>query len=473
MLNKMLGERVFFKKIDINYFYIFAFGIVSCLLLIANPGYYSHDELQKLDDILQHGYLSYFQRYTEVKSGPHFGFPVRPFSFFIQGLHAFFINDYPIVVHIFGVLSHILNGCLFYVLLRCFDVQKQRALLACLIFIINPMNMLAVGWSAALMDRWYVCFGLLSLVGSYFFIYRRNVVGLLLVIVGASGAILSKETALILPALLLIFVFRDGLPVLKKPRFWLVSVAWFIPILIFLWVRFPAIVNTFSGSAGPAAYGASVSNVFPNMLVYFSFPLIFNMVDLQEWRSFSPFIQYISAILHLFVLVLLGLKLGFKYSLYYMVGFFIFLMPVLLIANQGSHYLYGSSLTLSLGVSFLFKSDGKYEAVSRFVGCFILCALTVHSFSVQQRIYDIGVCQNKINASATALYMSSNKPKTIYFGTANNAKAYESVLRKYIFGRNRIAQWSEINFIYLNGQEVPADNSTIYEMNSACFLVGK
>ena len=439
----------YYQKADRNYLGIFVFGIISCLVLLANPGYYSHDEWQKLDHIIQHGYLHYFQSVAEIKAGLHFGQPVRPFSFFIQGVQAYFLENYPFVVHLSGVFSHCLNACLFYAVLVAFKVNRATALCTACIFLVSPLTVLATGWSAALMDRYYIGFGLLALLGAVKTIETKNYRWLTVVFLGSSGAVLSKETAMILPGLLLVFVFIKGIEALKSKYIWLVGLVWFIPIAAFLAVRFPAIMNAFSADSDYGSYSVSLDNVLTNVWLYFSY----------------PFLQDRSLFLHGVFLLLVGLRFGLRFIFYYITGYFLFLLPVLLISQRGDHYLYGSALSLSVALGFMWKYGYRWQKP---VIVILTLSLLVHTLKNQQEIYRAGVCQSRIHTSLQSLYLSSSKPMKIYFSISTQAST-KYVLIRYINDRGRVGEYVNLDFVY-SPVSIQEDGALSLSMNEDCYL---
>ena len=109
---------------------ILAVTIVGMVLLVANPGYFSHDELQKYDHVIRYGFENYLQAYLPIHQTSAFGAPVRPVSFFIQGVLALFMERYPVLVHLSAVLIHAVVGFLLYVAVGRFTPNKKLALLA-------------------------------------------------------------------------------------------------------------------------------------------------------------------------------------------------------------------------------------------------------------------------------------------------------------------------------------------------------
>lgn len=457
------------RQIDMNYLYIFAIGLFSCLFLISNPGYFSHDELQKLDHVIQYGYVDYFKHYASIQAGPHFGFPVRPIPFLIQGVQAYFMNDYPVVVHLLDVVFHCINACLFYYLLTLFKCDKKLAFLAAILFVVNPVTMQAVGWSAALMDRWYTTFGLIAFIGAFRFINYGKLVDLFLVFLGASFAILSKETAIVLPSLLLIFLLLDWKRNIYNYRFYLATFAWVLPIALYLIMRTSAIIASFSASEGAGSYSAALDNLYLNVLVYLSFPFLIDAKDILEWPLYSKSILYFCAFIHVLILLALLFKGGIKKSILYIAGYIVFISPVLLISNQGSHYLYASAFSLSLALAYLIYSGNLIVKLFSYSLCLIL---VIHSIFIQNNLYRVGVCESRIDISLKAQHMNAPPSKDIYFQSLPGAVNYEPVLMRYIFGRNRIDQTFGFNFIYLGtGEEVIDSNATHYLMTDSCILV--
>ena len=460
-----------FRKFDHYYLYILLFGIASSILLISNPGYYSHDELQKLDDILKYGYSSYFERYTELKAGPHFGYPVRPLSFFIQGIYSYFLEDYPLVVHLCDVFSHIFNACVFYFLASRFKIQKKTAFIASLIFLISPLTTLATGWSAALMDRWYIFFGMLSLLGAYYFIDKKFWWGIVLVGFGSTCAILSKETALVVPSFLIIFLLRDGIDTFRSYRVWAVGFVCMLPIVLYLTIRYPAIVASLANE-NLNTYQPSLNNVYTNTLAYLAFPLVYGLKGLGGWVNYSYLILYLSAICNLSIGLLVGRLYGYRYFFLYVAGYTILVVPVLFINSVSDHYLYGSALAMSLSIACLLQNQNrsKFGLAVKSIGVFYLTLLTLHTFNIQRNVYNIGLCQSRINNSLVALYASSKKPSEVYFSVLPEARKNESTLIRYLFGRDRIGVWDGIKFVVLPSDNNPPEENEYYTMTQTCHL---
>jgi hypothetical protein len=454
----------------LDYVIIIGFSIVSLILLIANPGYYSHDELQKLDHIYQFGLGNYFQNYVTVQVGDAFGTPVRPFSFAIQGILALFMENYPVIVHFFGVLSHALVASLLYTLILQFGGSRQFALISALVFVVNPMAILATGWSAALMDRLYILFGLIALLAADRYVrLGSKSIYLFIIFFAATLSILSKETALVTPFLIsLILIAKFSL--IKTKRFWIATGIWITPIFIFMLYRLPALINSFENPA-VGAYKASFSNVAEGIWVYFSYPFLIPLTEAINWVFLEPYWLWFAITIHLLLMILLSLNHTIKYALFYFIFFFLFVSPVLLIPIKAAHYLYGSGLIFSVVIASLLLAKGKFEKISRFFGLSILIIILIHSYYLQGFVYKLGSCMNKVMIASEGIYYSYGKPDNVTFQAEPGAP--EHVLHRLYTARNRIGNSFPIDLKVSNEAIEPESDRLLIIMNNECSLYVK
>lgn len=419
-----------------SYFIIFGFSIVFLVLLIGNPGYFNHDELQKLDHIYMTSLVEYLDQYVKIYAADSFGTPVRPLSFAIQGFLALLMENYTVIVHLIAVIMHGIVACILYSILIRLELNKKIALTSSLIFVISPTSIIATGWSAALMDRLYVLFGLLTLLFVInYLIFNKSKIYLLLVFVSSFLSIASKETAMILPFLMLLFILKD-FNYIKCKRFWISFIIWFIPIIIFLFIRIPAIINSFENPS-VKAYSASFSNVIDGVLVYFTYPFIITLSEAGNWVFEEWKTLLLATIFHFLIIILIYLNNGIKYVLGYLFLYFIFLLPVLLIPIKGSHYMYGSGIVLSVIVaSFIFEKNRLL--LNKIFGLICLIILFLHGVYIQFFVYDLGKCMNKMMITSESIYESLGKPEKVIFQAEPGVE--EHILNRLYTGRNRIGE---------------------------------
>jgi hypothetical protein len=427
----------------VDVFRILLVTIMGMLLLIANPGYYSHDELQKLDHIEKFGFLHYLSSYVVLVQGDGFGTPVRPFSFIVLGVIALVMRDYPVIVHLVDVLTHGAVAVLLFIVLLRFRLPRVVALVSACIFALNPMAVIAVGWPAALMDRWYVLFGIGALLFAESHVRGRSGVAALgFVSCFVLAAILSKETAIMLPGLMLIFVLIDA-SVLSSRRFWQAGAAMTLPVVAYLLYRLPAIVSSFGGNQGGGGYSASTANISDGLMVYLAYPVLFNLTEAVNWVFISPWLIGAAVAVHLVVVAVLWLVKGWRISCGYLFFYLLFLVPVLFISIKAAHYLYASSIFFSTAVAWLIVVPSSRFALLRLFGVLVLAMTLVHTVFLQIFVYRLGSCMDTAMTSVEAVHMTLGRPPLLEMRAEPGAPAH--VLHRFATGRDKVGESYPVN----------------------------
>lgn len=452
------------------YVLIGSIAILSFLVIIANPGYFSHDELQKLDHINKSGLADYVNQYVQIRTGDSFGTPVRPISFAVQGILALFMDKYPLVVHLFAVLSHALVACLLFKVVLKFSCEPRYAFLAALCFVISPTGILATGWSAALMDRLYLLFGLIAFLCSFAYIKERgNLFSLMGIFVFSSLAILSKETAVVLPLTMAVFII-DKPSEFYRSRIWIGLCVWALPIVAFMSIRYAAFIVSL-GDPVVSAYKVSIENIPLSLLVYFAYPFIPGLTEAVNWVFVPTNILICAILVHVLLVAAIYFLVGVRYALGYLFLYTLFLAPILVIPIKAAHYLYGSGMALSCAIASMLLYKGK---LSLFVkGCTIsLCiALVLHSVVLEEFVYSIGVCSRRVLIGVEALHASRGAPKAVDFQAEPGAPAH--ILHRMFTGRNSIGGVYDVSFsISPFGANAP-DNALRLLMKVDCQILEK
>ena len=156
-------------------------------------------------------------------------------SFQCSNYHPLTMLSHAAVWHIAGpeatahravnLVLHLLNALLVYVLIRRLNGSRPIALAAALLFGLHPMNVSVVAWVAERKELLATGFVLLAVLGWLAVARRRHpyhaAAAYVLVLAAATAALLSKPTAVTLPALLLaatLTVTRTS----RTPHTWLV-----------------------------------------------------------------------------------------------------------------------------------------------------------------------------------------------------------------------------------------------------------
>lgn len=447
---------------------LFCFAVLSSLILIANPGFFNHDELQRADYILRYGFTDYFRQYVTLQRSEVFGSPVRPVSFLVQGVVSRFTFAYPFVVHLFDVLMHGAIASIAFVAARSIHGDRQFALAGAMIFLISPLVTFSVGWAAALMDRLYVLFGLIAFVATHKYVTQQSGWNALLaVLVASTLAVLSKETALILPGTMIIYVifFRQ---MVKSGRFWAALLTWSAPPLFFLLYWAPALISSLSVKV-EGSYAPSTVSALENILIYTTYPFLTSLSDANNWGLQTLASRWLAGAAHLTILMLLWHAFSYRAALAYLIGYVLFLAPVLPISSQGAHYLYGSGIALSFAFAALMTLEWKRGPKMLVAFPVIFLAISIyHAWQNQLHIYSIGSCMNRAMNSLESAYLASGGPSEMAVLVRPGAPGH--VLHRFMTGRAHIGAHFPVRFQILEGQK---SAEAAYIFNADCIIYGE
>ncbi|WP_219210852.1 hypothetical protein [Variovorax boronicumulans] len=439
-----------------------------CLMLIANPGFFNHDELQKIDHIRRFGFSDYLRNHVKLYQGTEFGQPVRPFSFLVQGLVSYFIPSYPFIVHFVDVLTHAVIAMLLFGALTDTYRNRQFAWIAAIVFVCSPLATFSVGWSAALMDRFYVLFGLLAFIASARYVsLRSGPIALAGVFLASTLAMFSKETAAVLPGSLLLFLFFPPAAGMDFKRLIKAFVVWSLPVLMFLAYRATALIGSFAAKES-SPYAASLSHLLDGVLVYGIYPFLPSLTEAGIWQ-FQPVWEMVAAaVAHFLVVGLLWRSFSIRVAILYVVCYYSFLAPVLLIPTRGAHYLYGSGIAQSVALAAIFvlspqrkKMWGNLLVICLFAGA------SIHAFVSQNFIYSLGSCMNSASVSLESAYLSGGRPERMQISVDEGAPGH--ILHRLTTGREQIGNYYPVHFEILDRAQGGAAAAP-YGFNESCIV---
>lgn len=376
-------------------------GLAINLLLIATPGFYSHDELDWRNRIARDDYPWSFGL-GSLETSPFYRLlgaslisaslrlPLQPFS--AHGLEA---------------LLAIATACLLYGVVRLF--RPDRAFAAAILFMLMPGFAYSVGWIAAGFDVEYTFFGAACLLCALR-VWREG---------GARWAALSlaafvcalgcKETALCIPicAALVAFIDRDRV---DARRGLALAGGAVIAIAVYFGLRGGALLHLGQTGGGGYRFG-NIGQAFVNAAAYFGFPFTFGMVEIGSSPIFdlSRAIQRLGP--HVLLIGLIVWRAGPKWALLYIAGYCAPLLPVLAISKFETQYAYATSIPLALALALLWRREWSAAAP--------VAALTValiwRALSIQVSMYETGACQTRALETLAAIlpYAPAGQPPSV------------------------------------------------------------
>lgn len=466
-------------------------GAVLCLVLfgaivahipsISNPGFYNHDEWQKYDHIKEFGFRNFAAAYGKINPGPEFGYPMRPVSFLEQGFASINMMDLPWVSHLIDLSIHLGVGLLFCFLLLKVTSNWRFSIVALIAFLVSPLSIYSTAWLGASVDRVYTFWGLTAAIFTYYFCYGKYKAFYLAGVVCALGvALLSKETALMLPAVLLVFAcylsFQQQGQFLKNKSLYILAFFLGLPALAYLIYRIPALVVTLHGG-GVSTYTPSITNLPINALYYFSYPFMHLATDMVSISVQPQKMVWIGLVVHASLVLALAYVHGVWRSVLYVGLYFVFLTPVLMLPQPGAHYLYASSIPFSLLLAGLWCKTLPMKSLGGFAGKLALASVLFFVFlrfyQIEQFFYVEGACQRNIivslNARLETKRAQGKDVKEILILAEPGAKGY--VAQKAFFARDLIGEYKGIKFIYDSVDvSVAPENLLSTKMSKSCLV---
>jgi tetratricopeptide (TPR) repeat protein len=129
----------------------------------------------------------------------------------LGGLH-------PAMYHTTNLLLHLANVVLVFLVVRRLTDRPFVAHVAAVLFAIHPMNVDSVAWLATRSNLLATLFALATMLAYLRYTRRPKLTGLALVVVLFAGAALSKSTAVVLPAVLVLIDLYQGRSYLRDRR---------------------------------------------------------------------------------------------------------------------------------------------------------------------------------------------------------------------------------------------------------------
>jgi len=381
-----------------------ALTLAAHAMVLAAPGFYSADEWQKVDYIEARGFADFVRAYLALRPGPEFGYPVRPIGFLQQGVAALWMRSAPWAAHLMSVMNHALVALTFVWVLRRAAIARRTAWIAGALFVISPLTSIATGWVAANFDQLYVFF--LLLLAALVVRPAADRMGLVraaCILLVTVAALLSKETAVVAPAVMALIAYAAWLRDRARFSWSFHAQALFLaalPVSLYLGYRGSAIGNSLLGD-GIDFYTPSIANVPWNIWRLFAFPFRPNLLEMSDAVFASVWQPSLAVLAHAVLVFMVARMFGARWAILYLAGYFVFLIPVVFIPSPGAHCLYGSALAMSLAMAAVLVRSVQTRSTSATllvaVGVSVLFA---HAWLIQASMFETARCQTRFLADA-------------------------------------------------------------------------
>ncbi|WP_201315355.1 hypothetical protein [Dyella sp. EPa41] len=424
-------------RIDLRLFVVaVACVLLAQALLIFNPGYYSHDELQ----------WAFFA--TQAKGG-FFGnglwgdfqaFQYRPLTFSLWMVLSRRLFEHPYAFHAVMVTWGAINAGMVTALLHRYGAKPLVSLLGALVFALGPYAAYTHGWVGTIADLAWLSCALAVALG-----VREDTkpaIILAATFLLTSMALLAKESAIVMPGLLALAWWFSG----RKRHWALACLASIVPVAIYLAFRVKAIL--FATETTGAIYQWSFLSIPTRWLEYQLFPVLTSRFGANDFLEKAVGRRMAIAAAIAWLLLAWSLwRAGGRWLAAFLLGGVVALGPVLLLAGAANQYGYAFA-AVTAGVVALAWSDMARPA-QIIVGVIAMLCLW-HGANITLGMHDAGVRQAHFSpalarAVASASHVVRLRPQSeddrwTYLRLTHDVPSYRGVA---IGGRARLVEAGE------------------------------
>jgi tetratricopeptide (TPR) repeat protein len=318
---------------------------------------------------------------SETFTKPTFGILYRPVLSISYILDTNILGSQPSAYHTTNVILHAFCCFFVFVLLYKLKFEKFLALAATLFYAVSPILTPAIAWIPGRNDPLLTLFALLTIITFISWVEAdksKKGMYLILHLIFFMISIFTKETALLQPVLLVLYLMLVRKENPMKSGNYLVYAAWAILIVIFLLMRSSALEGLkASGEVGIGAF-------FANIPAFFAIAgKIFLPVKMNGCAQFDDFSTYtgVAATLVMFALAFLAKK-EFRHNAFFgLIWYFLFLAPTfaVLFTQADFDYLEHRAYLPLIGVLILilstllsYKISGKGQKFAIVAGILIV-----------------------------------------------------------------------------------------------------
>ena len=376
---------------------IVAIGVIANLLIIAIPGFYSHDELDWQNRIARNDYpwsfglgnfttSPFFRLLGTIVISASLRLPLQPFA-----------------AHFSDVLLAAATACLIYRAVALF--RPDRALAAAILFMLMPGFAYSAAWVAAGFDIQFTFWGAAYILCAVQYWRGGHWFYLTAAVAAFAIALGCKETALSIPiaAALVVFIDRERI---NRRRVAILAALTGGVVVVYLALSANRILRMSAAGEGGYRFGDG-SQVFKNLIAYFGFPFAPGITEIQLFPLWNARQALRLSVPHLVLIGLILWRAGPKWTLIYLIAFYMTLLPVLAISKYETQYTYAGSIAVAIALALLWERRW-FVALPVAVLTLILVA---HDLTVQQQMYRIGGCQTRALESLKAV-LKDTTPET-------------------------------------------------------------
>jgi len=240
----------------------------------------------------------------------------------------------PLVYHFSNVIIHLLAGLFLFWMLKAWGFSPGPGLAAALFFAVHPALSQAVAWIPGRNDSLLGLFLFASFGGFLKYCRQGRWFWLVFSMLSFAAALLTKETAVVMPVLGLIFLAMERSEMPRWRRLWRALAGWAAALAVWMLLR-----STVPGPAGPSRPMINfIGDIGAGLLAYIGKVFLpGDLCLLRDLRDIIPGYGVISVLL-LALALTGGLKNG-KRFLFGGLWFLAFLLPTMLFVTEVNSFM--------------------------------------------------------------------------------------------------------------------------------------
>lgn len=354
---------------------VFALALLGQWLLIANPGYFSHDELQWAAFAGSEGPI-HWSSWTAIDA-----FQYRPLTFNLWLWLSRQLFAQPQAFHLVLVAWGAGNAALLCALARRFGVAMWPAIIGALVFALGPFAAYVHGWVGTIGDlAWLSCALLAGLVAVR---WPRVAIAATAAAVFTAIGLLAKEAAAAIPVLLAVAWWFDG----RKRHWAAATLAATAVVVVYLALRIGVLLHA---PREGAQYALSVAHVPLRWFEYQLFGVLPHVFEAFTMLSRGVGSRVVIAGLLWLALLAALWRSSPRIAAIFLLGGIAALAPVLPLGSSWNHYGYGFAAVTAMVVAAAWPRAPRWGR-----GVIALCALLClwHGANVMRMMRHVGEVQ--------------------------------------------------------------------------------
>ena len=358
--------------------------------LVLNPGYFSHDELEwwARADVAAWTQLPWVP-WIDLSA-----FQYRPLTFNLWLMLAWCYASTPYAMHLAVVGIGSANALLLGRCVEATGASHRSGIVAAFVFVLTPYAAYTHGWTATLADLLVVAAALLSLQ----LVQRMNGTSARLdtlhgaLVVALTGvALLSKESAVALPAFLLLGLWRHP----RRSRALAAIALSAALVAIYLALRLHVVLAT---PHDGGAYAWSIANIPHRLFEYLLFPFTPPLLEVGPTLHKGAG-RLIAAATCVAVLLAALARAGWRWPLAWLAQVSALLTPVLILGQSYGQYAYFASVA---AVGVVAAAWRRLHSPARAAIGIVAAVAIAHAVAIQWRMREVGVAQDHFYADLVA-----------------------------------------------------------------------